>query len=153
MPVHIHTMRSACLGAIGLMMAMTVLAWENQRPAAEIASVPVTGRATCGGRPLGGMGIVFQPPSPPGFHSARTVRPAGSFRARSWTKYVGEGVVPGTYRVYFEPDRSSAVSPWIDSKYQDPRTTNLLVHVGPDWNDFSFSLPDPARGATLVQNR
>jgi hypothetical protein len=73
----------------------------------------------------------------------------------SFQLYVNEqrrGVVPGTYRVTVRPCDPHKTGPCIDRKYQDGRTTNLLVQVGSDWNYFDFNLhqsrsePEPVPG-------
>jgi hypothetical protein len=55
MPVHVHTMRSAFAATLGLITAAILLGWAYQPPPGELELVTVTGRATCGGRPLDGM--------------------------------------------------------------------------------------------------
>jgi hypothetical protein len=130
MSVHIHTMRSSVAGALGVILAASLLRWAYV-PTPEIQLVAVTGRATSGGHPLGGMWVVFQEDSARGFTACAQVRPDGSFRMMPWGNFGRDGVAPGTYHVFF------AGSPWaleatpVDPKYRDPGKSNLVVHVGP----------------------
>ena len=47
----------------------------------------------------------------------------------------------------------AAVASLAGTKYQDPLRSDLVVQVGPAWNDIVFSLPDPGRSPTLAQHR
>jgi hypothetical protein len=153
MYVHLHTMRSCCSGALGLILAAFLLHWAYTPPPEEFELFPVTGRVTYGGRPLGGTWVVFEEEGRRGFTACSELRPDGSFRMDSWGQFNRDGIPTGTYKVFFAGSTLDAPETPIDPKYQDPRTSGLLVHVRPDWNDFVFSLPDPGRGPTLAQHR
>jgi hypothetical protein len=154
MSVHIHTMRSYCAGALCLIPALAVIplggAYEPRWGEFELAAV--TGRVTCGGRPLNGMATIhFLAADDHRFDAYGWLNPDGSFRLQTWSNLSGEGIVPGKYRVYFDTSCSAAVESLVDRKYQDPRTSDLLVQVGPPWNDFLFSLPEPGPEPFLAQ--
>lgn len=151
MSVHIHTMRSYCHKALGLTLVVILLGWAYASLSDEIELAEVTGRVTCGGHPLRGMWIVFLETGPRGFTASGTVEADGSFRMKPWGGHDRGGVAPGTYRVYFLSKVPGAIESAVDAKYQNPATSDLLVHVGPSWNDFAFSLPTPGRGPTLAQ--
>jgi hypothetical protein len=142
MSVHIHTMRACCTGALGLILAAILLGWTYS-PAEPIELVPVTGRVTCGSHPLGGMRVWFQEDAARGFSACGEIQPDGSFRMQPSGRYDRDGVAPGTYRVHFIGHPSDAPVAPVGSKYQATQTSDLLVHVRPDWNDFALSLPDP----------
>ena len=141
MPVHIHTMRASCAGALGVILAAILLNWAYSPPE-EFPLVAVTGRATCGDHPLGGMWVMFEEDAPRGFTACAEIRPDGSFRMQPWGQFDNEGVKPGTYRVRFLGRPLDTTAAPIASKYQSTTTSGLLVHVGPDWNDMVFSLSD-----------
>jgi hypothetical protein len=151
MNVHIHTMRSYCHKALGLILVVILLGWVYASPSGEIELAKVTGRVTSGGHPLGGTRIVFLETGPRGFMASAMLQADGSFRMKPWGRFGREGVAPGAYRVYFIPKTPGATMSAVDEKYQNPVTSDLLVHVGPGWDDFAFSLPAPRRGPTLAQ--
>jgi hypothetical protein len=153
MPLHLHTMRYYCGTAVVIIPAVALLGGAYSSPADAPDLARVTGRATCGDHPLGGMRIMFLEDGPRGFTASGLVEADGSFRMKPWSRLDREGVAPGTYRVYFIPKRSGAPDPWLDPKYQDPGMSGLLVRVGPDWNEIVFSLPGPDRGPTVVRHR
>ena len=141
MPVHIHTLRASCAGALGVILAAILLNWAYS-PAEESRLVPVTGRVTCGDPPLGGMWVMFEEDAPRGFTACAEIRPDGSFRMQPWGNFDHEGVRPGNYRVRFVGRPLAAVAVPVAPKYQSTATSGLLVHVGPAWNEMRFSLPD-----------
>jgi hypothetical protein len=99
----------------------------------------VSGRVTCADQPFGGM-IYFQPDRGNGPIAMGPVKPDGSFQLYINGQSELRGAVPGTYRVFVHlrvPDKAGSR---LDSKYQDPRTTDLLVRVVPDWNYLRFNL-------------
>jgi hypothetical protein len=151
MSVHIHTMRKYCAGAFGVILA-AILLHSAYVPTPEIPLVAVTGQATSGGHPLGGLWVVFQEDAPRGFTACAQVQKDGSFRMMPWGNFARNGVAPGTYHVFF------AGSPWaiqetpVDPKYRDPGKSDLVVHVGSTWNEIMLTLPVPGRGSTLVQH-
>jgi hypothetical protein len=156
MSVHIHTLRSYCAGTLGLLILAMVgipLGWAYEPTAGEFEFAEVTGRVTCGGRPLGGEATIhFVAPEDPRFDAFAVLDPDGSFQLQHMSNLGGEGIVPGMYRVYLTPS-SAEVGSSLAEKYQDPRTADLLVEVGPSWNDFVFSLPEPAPDPSLVVTR
>jgi hypothetical protein len=111
----------------------------------------VSGRVTCADQPFGGV-IYFLPKDEGGVVAGGSVNADGSFQLYVYGQL--RGAVPGTYRVTIHPRDSEKAGPCVDAKYQDPRTTNLLVHVGSDWNYFDFNLqrsrsePEPVPGKT-----
>jgi hypothetical protein len=151
-------MRSYCAGTLGLVviMAPAVIlcgrAYESRSRQFELAAV--TGRVTCGGRPLSGMATIhFLAADDHRFDAYAWLNPDGSFRLQTYSNLGDEGIGLGKYRVYFHTRQSAAVGSSIDRKYQDPRTSDLLVQVGPNWNDFLFSLPEPGPDPSLAPNR
>jgi hypothetical protein len=156
MSVHIHTLRSCCAGTLGLLILAMVgipLSQAYEPPAREFEFAVVTGRVTCGGRPLGGEATIqFVRADDDRFDAFASLHPDGSFQLQHLRNLGGEGIVPGLYRVYFTTS-SAAVGSSVGEKYQDARTSDLLVEVGPSWNDFVFSLPEPAPAPSLVVKR
>jgi hypothetical protein len=69
-----------------------------------------------------------------------SITPDGSFQLSLDSRRDRRGAVPGTYRVVIRPLNPERTGPRVDSKYQDPRTTNLVVRVEAGWNDFRFNL-------------
>jgi hypothetical protein len=157
MPVHIHTLRSYCAGTLGLLILAMVgipLSQAYEPPAREFELAEVTGRVTCGGRPLGGMATIhFKAADDDRFDALAALHPDGSFRLQHVRYLGGEGIVPGLYRVYFFTTSWAVARSSVGEKYQDPRTSDVLVEVGPSWNDFVFSLPEPAPDPSLVVKR
>lgn len=146
MQVHLHTLRTAFAATLGIIVAIGLLRWAYPPPPADHEIVPVSGRATCGGQPLAGMVVVFEEAGPRDLIAFAKVQADGSFRVRPWGDDEVYGVGPGTYRVYFVGPGAAGSESRIDPKYENPRTTDLLVHVGPEWNDFTFTLPAAERG-------
>jgi hypothetical protein len=146
-------MRSYCSGAFIVIPAAALLgaAYPSPSDAPELARV--NGRATSGGRPLGGMWIMFREDGPRGFTASGLIEADGSFRMKPWGQLGREGVAPYTYRVYFISKKSGAPQPWLDPKYEDPGTSGLEVRIGPGWNEIVFSLPGSDRGPTVVRHR
>jgi hypothetical protein len=68
------------------------------------------------------------------------VNPDGSFQLYVNGEWGRRGAEPGTYRVFVRAPVRDKTGSRLDSKYQDRRTTDLLVHVGPDWNYLRFNL-------------
>jgi hypothetical protein len=153
MTVHVHTLRAYCCGALGVGLAVILLGWAYAPRSGESVLAKVTGRVTCEGHPLGGMWVIFTDTGPRDFTACGPVHADGSFRLSPWGNSSRDGVPPGTYRVYFIQDPTAVLRSSVDEKYRNPRTSDLLAHVGPGWNDFAFSLPRPGRGPTLAQHR
>ncbi len=151
MPVHIHTLRSYVAGALGVILAVSLLRGAYT-PTSEFELVPVSGRVTCGTHPLGGMWVVFEEDTPRGLTACGRIKEDGSFRMQPWGEFDRDGMPAGTYRVHFIGHPSSTPEWSVNSKYQDAATSGLLVHVGPDWEDIVFTLPDTGRGPTLAQH-
>jgi hypothetical protein len=146
----IRTIRSVCAVAIGVILAAFSLGHAYAPPRGEFELAAVTGRVTCGGHPLGGMLVMFDQINPPGYIAASPVMADGSFRME--TRH-HSGLVPGTYRVSFHPEPPDAPEPTIDPKYRDSRTSGLLVHIEPGWNEVMFSLPGAGRGPILPSHQ
>jgi hypothetical protein len=153
MPLHLHTMRSYCAGAFLVIPAAALLSAAYPSPSDMPELARVVGRATCGGRPLGGMRIIFQEDGPRGFTASGLVEADGSFRMKPWGQLGRDGVAPGTYRVYFISNESGMPDPWLEPRYEDPGTSGLEVRIGPGWNEVVYSLPGPDRGPTVVRHR
>ncbi len=153
MPVHLHTLRAACAGALGLILAAGLLQWAYTPPPAEFEIVPVSGRVTCGGQPLGGMWIVFEEASPRGLTAFADIQADGSFRMHPWGDMDHYGIGSGTYRVYVVGHSSAGLESSVDPRYQNPGTTDLLVQIGPGWDDLRFDLPVAGHGPMLAQHR
>jgi hypothetical protein len=153
MPIHAHTLRAACAAAIALILAATLLGWAYSPPTPEFELVTVTGRATCGGRPLSDMMVVLEEDAPRGFTAISQTKPDGSFRMEPWGDLGRDGVAPGTYRVHFLPRTRAASESGIAPKYRDSATSDLVVHVASsDWNRLELALPDARRGPTLAHH-
>ena len=142
--------RSVCAVAIGVILAALLLGHAHAPPRYEFELAAVTGRATCGGHPLGGMLVMFDKINPPGNLTAGSVMADGSFRMETGDQ---PGLVPGAYRVFFHPEFPDAPEPTIDPKYRDSRTSGLLVHIEPGWNEVTFSLPGAGRCPTLPSHQ
>jgi hypothetical protein len=150
MPLHLHTMRSYCATAFLVIPAVALLGGAYSSPSNAPVRARVDGRATCGGHPLGGMWILFEEAGPGGHIVASLVGADGSFRMDPKR---ASGLSPGAYRVHFLPKQAGAPDPSLDPKYEDPRTSGLLVHVGPGWNEIMLTLPGPGQGPTVVRHR
>jgi hypothetical protein len=103
----------------------------------EVAQV--SGRVTCADQPFSGA-IYFMPDDKGGLNATGPVNPDGSFQLYVNGELDRRGAVPGTYRVVVRPRVPDKTGSRVDSKYRDPRTTDLRVHVGPDWNYVRFNL-------------
>jgi hypothetical protein len=153
MPIHVHTLRAACAAAIALILAATLLRWAYSPPKPEFEMVTVTGRATCGGRPLSDMVVIFEEDAPRGFTAVSETKPDGSFRMEPWGNLGRDGVPPGTYRVRFLARTPAASESGVAPKYQASATSDLIVHVASsDWNRLELSLPDARRGPALAHH-
>src|SRR5947209_17348607 len=152
MPIHVHTLRTACGAAIGVTVAAILLDWVYQPPPSEFELAAVTGRVTCGGRPLRDALIVFEETGRRGFMAVGATRPDGSFRMEPWADRHHHGVAPGTYRVYFIPRTRTSMASGLAFKYRTSGTSDLIVHVGPGWDEFELSLPHARGRPTLAQH-
>jgi hypothetical protein len=126
--------------------------WALAPGSEDLSVAQVSGRVTCADQPFSGVIYFLSNDDEGGVLAVGPVNPDGSFQL-----YVNDqrrGVVPGTYRVTVRPSDPDKTEPCIDRKYQHARTTNLLVHVGSDWNYFDFNLhrsrsePGPVPGKT-----
>ena len=139
MSVHIHTMRNCCARAFVLVPAPLLVGWALALGSDHFELAEVSGRVTFADQPFSGM-IYFEPDRGRGPVAMGQVNPDGSFQLYVNGQPELRGAVPGTYRVFVHlrvPDKTGSS---LDSKYQDPRTTDLLVPVGPDWNYVRFNL-------------
>jgi hypothetical protein len=143
-------MRSYCGAAVVVIPAVALLGGAYSSPADAPDLARVTGRATCGGHPLRGMRILFQPIESRGHGAVSSVMADGSYRIETRQ---GTGLFPGAYRVHFFPSENEAPDPSLDPKYMDSRTSGLEVRIGPGWNEIVFSLPGPDRDPTVVRHR
>src|SRR5215467_13394833 len=108
MLVHIHTLRGCCAAALALILAVILFGEAYAPPRAEPEAASVTGRVTCGGHPPGQALLVFAGAGPRGSTGTAWVGADGSFRVRGPASPDGDGVVPGTYRIYFVPSPGAA---------------------------------------------
>jgi hypothetical protein len=138
----IHTMRSCCGGALVVIPVIVLLGHVYAPRPGDFDLATVTGRVTFGGHPVIGISAIFLATDPHGYMTACPVRADGTFRMEPRDR---TGLVPGTYRVCFVLDGPGAPDPRVAPRYQDPRASDLLVHVGPGWNDIALSLPEPGR--------
>jgi hypothetical protein len=133
MLVHIHTMRNWCATALVLVPAPLLLGWASTPESKDLRLVQVSGRVTCNDRPFRGT-IHFLPEAKGVAHAMGPVKPDGSFQLYVNGRTDLSGAVPGTYRVVLQPRIPDMAGSCVDGKYRDSRTTDLVVHVGPDWN-------------------
>lgn len=139
MPIHIHTVRNYCVTAIVLLPASLMVWWALAPGSMDSELAQVSGRVSCAEAPFSGV-IYFQPDRGRGPSSMGSIKPDGSFQLYVNGQRDLRGAFPGTYRVYVRSHAADRAGSHLDSKYQDPRTTDLLVHVRPDWNYVSFNL-------------
>ena len=140
MSVPIHTMRDYCASALVLVPALLLLGWGFAPESKDFELAQVSGRVTCADQPL--RGAIYFLSDDVGRPSAMgPVKPDGSFQLYvNGDRYL-RGAVPGTYRVVVFPGVLDKAGPRVDSKFQHPRTTNLLVHVDRNWNYVRVNLP------------
>jgi hypothetical protein len=99
----------------------------------------VSGRVTCADQPFRGF-IQFVPDREGRPSALGVVNSDGSFQLYTDFHAGQQGAVPGTYRVVVYPQNWDKIGSRLDSKYQNPHTTDLVVHVAPDWNYVCFNL-------------
>src|SRR5262249_37356070 len=99
----------------------------------------VSGQVSCAGQPVSGM-IFFLTDQPGTPHAIGPMKPDGSFQLYCDGKWDRPGAVAGTYRVVVRPRSTDETGPRVDGKYQDLRTTDLVVRVGPEWNHVRIDL-------------
>jgi hypothetical protein len=133
--MHIHTLRTVAGWILGLGAVLTSIALAAPIGAStpRAGLVPVTGQVTLNGQPAGDVMMCFDAADR---HSAYACsRADGSFELFSpgW----GMGAVPNRYRVHLF---SLPSGPALPARYQDVRTSGLVVEVGPDWDELSFDL-------------
>jgi hypothetical protein len=150
--MHTHTLRHYFAGALGLCGAVILLGWAYAPPQQDFESAPVVGRVTYADHPFSGM-IYFLAEDQRYPDANGPLDSDGSFRLYMNGLRQCPGAALGTYRVIIRPDNADEFGSRVDPKYQDSRTSDLLVQVLPGSNDFEFSLPDPGRVPTLVLNR
>jgi hypothetical protein len=139
MSVHIHTMRDRCASALILVPAVLLLGWSSAPESKEFELVQVSGRVTCADQPLSGA-IYFLSDDVRRPSAMGIVNPDGSFQLYVNGDRNRLGVVPGTYRVVVLPGVLDKTGSRVDSKCQNLLTTNLLVHVEPDWKYANVNL-------------
>jgi hypothetical protein len=139
MSVHIHTLRNCCASVLALIPAPLVLSWALAPTPADFGLAQVSGRVTCGDEPFSGV-IHFVPNHPSGVSSIGLVNPDGSFQLYANAQKDRRGALPGTYRVVVYPRSRDKTGARLDTKYQDARTTDLMIDVGPDWNYVCLNL-------------
>jgi hypothetical protein len=152
MYIHNHTVRSSCAGALGVILAALLFQWAYVPSPPEFELSPVSGRATCGGHPLAGMWVVFVPANSNGLSAGGKVQADGSFRVEPWAPLGADGVPTGTYRVFFYGHAQAGLEAALDPKFRAQWTTDLRVHVAPDWNEFAFVFPKASPGRDQAQH-
>jgi hypothetical protein len=139
MSVHIHTLRNCCARAFVLLPAPLLLGWALVPRSTNFELAQVSGQVTCANQPFSGE-LLFLPDHEGGPWALGLVKRDGSFQVYCNARADQQGAVPGTYRVVVHPRIRGLTRSRVDSKYQDPLTTDLLVTVAPDWNYVSFNL-------------
>jgi hypothetical protein len=135
MSVHLHRARQWTAGMLSAAVLSPLAFGFNLVP--PIASGPpsvVTGRVTLAGRPAGDMTLCLDAH---GQHSAYAqLRSDGTFRLISvnWTE---GGARPGDYLGHLY---THSHGPQIPSKYADPATSGIEIHIDSGWNDFRIDL-------------
>jgi len=133
MSVHTHTMRNWCATAMAMVPVPLLLGLGSVPASQDLKLARVSGRVTCADRPFSGM-IYFLPDDQRRAHAMGFVNPDGSFQLYINGLKDQCGAMPGRYRVVLRPHASDKLGSRVDSKYLDSRTSDLLVHVEPDWN-------------------
>jgi hypothetical protein len=139
MSVHMHTMRAYCARALVLVPAPFLLGWAMVPESKNSELAQVSGRVTCADQPFAGL-IFFLPDQQGGPNASGPLKPDGSFELFFNGRWDQRGAMPGIYRVVVRPFILDKSGSRVDSKFQDPRTTELRVNVGPDWNYVRFDL-------------
>jgi hypothetical protein len=140
MSVHIHTARDHCASALVSVPALLLLGWGLAPEPKDFKLVQVSGRVTCADQPLSGaINFVSDDVGRP--DATGLVNPDGSFRMYVNGEGHRQGVLPGTYRVVVHSGVLDKTGSRVDSKFQDPRTTDLLVHIERNWNYVRVNLP------------
>jgi hypothetical protein len=121
------------------MPAPIVLGWASAPVAKPLETAQVIGVLTYADQPFVGT-IIFMPVDQRLPVAMAPVNPDGSFRLHVNGRKDQSGAVPGTYRIVLQPRVRGKPGTRIDAKYQHPRTTDLLVHIGPDWNHINVNL-------------
>jgi hypothetical protein len=137
--MHNHTLRHYFAGALGLCVAVILLGWVYAPPQQDIELVPVVGQVTYADHPFSGM-IYFLAEDQRYPDANGPLDSDGSFRLYMNGLRKCPGAAPGTYRVVICPRNADEFGSRVDPKYQDRRTSDLLVQVAPDWNDVRFNL-------------
>jgi hypothetical protein len=133
--IHLHRARQWTGWMLGA-VAMSPFALCLDSPARVSGMVPITGRVTYAGRPLGDaimcldrndLHVAFAP-----------LQADGSFRVvgMSWDE---EGALPGRYCAHMYTHTGG---PKFPSRYGDPRTSGIELDVEPGWNHFHISMQD-----------
>jgi len=139
MSVHIHTVRNRCARAIVLLPAPLLFGWALAQGTMNSELAQVSGRVTCADQPFRGI-LQFVPDREGRPHALGVVNSDGSFQVYTDIHAGLRGAVPGTYRVVVHPHNWDQTGSRVDSKYRNPHTTDLVVHVAPDWNYVCFNL-------------
>lgn len=139
MSVHIHTLRNCCAKAFILFPAPFLLGWALSPESTNPELARVSGKVTCANQPISGV-IHFVPEHGRGAGAFGFVESDGSFQLLANAQGDQKGVEPGTYRVVVRPSPSDKLRSRVDTKYQDARTTDLVVRVVQDWNYVNFNM-------------
>jgi hypothetical protein len=132
-PVHLHQARQWTGWILGA-VAMAPFAFCFDAPVTVSRTVPVTGRVTYLGRPLGDLIICLDKD---GEHSACAMLQAdGSFRLIN-INCGDEGAVPGRYRAHLAAHLAGSTFP---SRYGDTATSGMELVIGPGWNEVRIDL-------------
>ncbi len=133
MPIHIHTLRSCCGGALVAILAIVLLGQAYAHLPGDSDLAMVTGRVTLAGSPINNMIICCDRD---GQHSLYGLLNNGTFylTAALWTR---GGVPPGRYHVHLCPSTGDSQVP---SKYTDPATSRIEIEIVSGWNDLDIAL-------------
>ena len=133
MSLHLHRARQWTGWMFGA-VAMSPFVVFLGSPPPILDNVPVTGRVTWSGRPLGDSTICLDAD---GQHSASALLQSdGTFRVFRMTG-IAERPSPGRYQAHLY---THADGPKFHSKYRDPRTSGIELEVAPGWNHFHIDL-------------
>jgi hypothetical protein len=131
-------------------VAFLELAWEaaraTQQAGVRPATLPTTVTVTLNGQPVGAARVIFVP-LVAGRHAAFGLSDADG-KARLTTFELGDGALPGPYRVTISKTLLDVTGPkpelrcLLPPQYASPETTGLSVEVAVGANDFAFDLRD-----------
>jgi len=139
MSVHIHSARNWCASALILVPAPFLLGW-TYAPASQASDrAQVNGVVTCSGRPFVGT-IYFLPEDERLPAAMGLVNPDGSFELYVNGRKDQPGAVPATYRIILDRRTRAMSGSRQNGGFLDPRTSDLVAHIGSGWNHVRLDL-------------